>query len=220
MTVRTTWKWTALVFVLLLNVAVIPVKVQAENSSPGNSMTHIEFDRKFRADQNLGIPDFAVFPEPMRWYLLAYKKGDDDRYHSAFSQKIAKRTYLIVFNREGIPGNISKAVLLERLGKTVSPQEGMAWQPLYLPTLKRKQNGWAVLASDFHFNLEWLDDLKAVQTTYCGDVMPVSCMRQKTKVYPGEMEMLSVEVYSARLGDWTPIYVDGLLLPTPTASRH
>lgn len=204
------------IFGLLVSGEISTPKAQNDGSHLVVSMNFTEFDQKFADNEGLRISDFAVFPKPMKKYLLAYKIGTDDRYHSAFSRKIAKRTFLIVFNREGIPGNISKAVLLERRGKTVSPEEGISWQPLYLPTLKRKQDGWAILASDFHFNLEWLDNLKAVQTTYCGDVMPVSCMRQKTKVYPGEMEMLSAEVFSTRLGEWTPVYVDGLLVPSPT----
>ncbi|WP_269582590.1 hypothetical protein [Roseibium sp. Sym1] len=195
---------------ILVGIAIQPTYAQEMPSANLPEMGHTEFRQIFRDNPSLSSSDFKVFPADLRRYLAA-----SEDISSAFSRMIDNRTFLFVVTRERGPVMVSKAALVTGSGRTLSPKKGIFWQPLHLPSFKKTILGWSVIVSDEHFHLQWNDELNALQSTYCGDVTPVSCMRQTTRIHRRLQELVLVEVTSERLEAWKEIWKGGEWLADP-----
>ncbi|MES0808377.1 hypothetical protein ABLO27_02765 [Roseibium sp. SCPC15] len=208
-------------FFFLFLLAPLPVAFASEHyslaptkvSDAEISMKFTDFNLVFRNGSNLRKEELKVFPKELQNYLLVRSDWHKEEIRAS-SIGISRGRFLVSVTFPSIDGYWSKAALLTLKGKTVSPTQGLSWRPLFLPKLEEWGEGWAISVSGSHPNLEWKEDLEAVQTTYCSDVVNDSCIRHTTKLFRNRHVLVLVEVDTSRRGhNWQVFWEKGRWLP-------
>ncbi|MCK7614181.1 hypothetical protein [Roseibium sediminicola] len=202
------------VAVLLSGLPVQRPFAQEASSADLPELSRPNFRSKFRDNPELARADFNMLPDALREYLQANK--DWEKYGiSAFSREIRRSEYLIVLKRMKSGSFASKAVVITCCKRGEKSREA-GWKPLFLALPVEARKGWLVTIGDNHPNLEWNEDLEAVQSTYCSDVASYACVRHTSKIRRHRQDLIAIEIDETRKGkSWKTIWERGKWLVDP-----
>lgn len=206
--------WTALC--LLGVVFTLAGTAYAHNVLPADQkgLDRFEFRMHFRSNSQLSKADFKVLPNALRKYLHVDKDWEKSGI-LAFSVEIRRNEYLIVLKETESSNYPSKAVVITCCKRSEKSREA-SWNPLFLAVPVETRNAWSVSIADHHWNLEWNEDIEAVQSTYCSDIGNYACVRHTSKIRHHRQDLIAIEIDETRWGkSWKTIWDRGKWLIDP-----